>query len=252
VSVFASLLVPLLAPVLMGAVDVDARLADAHKLAARQETSAAIDAYRALLDDGVDGAGVRYNLGSLLLESGDLGGAVQQLLAARRFAPLDDDIAHNLAVALEARADRLAGVGTTDPVWFIGERTPPLAARLALGVPLGLLGVVLALRARWRRRALAVAASVLAFTALLGAGVWLCRLDFERTQEAVVLLEQTAARKEPDAAAAESFVAHAGLSGVVVDDQGAWVRLRMDNGLEAWLERSALGFVGDDGGRTGD
>ena len=235
------LLVPLARPV-----DVDTRLADAQRLAARQESSAAIDAYRALLTEGVDGAGLRYNLGTLLLESGDVGGAVRELLAARRFAPLDDDIEHNLSVAFDARADRLAGVGTANPVWFLGERTPPLAARLAPALPAALAGLALALSAFTRRRVFAFVAVPLGFVTVLGAGLWLCRLDFEGTREAVVLVEQTSARKEPDAAAGESFVAHAGLSGVVIDDQGGWVRLRMDNGLEAWLERSALGFVGGD------
>ena len=80
--------------------DAEVRLKQAAELAARQEHAAAFDAYRALLDEGVDGRDLRYNLGTLALELGRVGDAVLQLRAARRLDPWDDDVRHNLEVAL--------------------------------------------------------------------------------------------------------------------------------------------------------
>jgi hypothetical protein len=227
------------------AVDADARLAEAQRLAAQQEGAAAADAYRALLADRVDGPGLRYNLGTLLLEQGDVGGAMVQLLAARKLDPLDGDVRHNLSVALEARADRLAGDASAAPAYVLGERTPPSLARFAVAVPLALLGVLLALvgftdgRAR---RAFVLLAVVALVASGAGAIVYGARVMFEGTREAVIVA-QCSARKEADAHAAESFTAHPGLSGVVVDDTGGFVRVRLDNGLEAWIEKGALAFV---------
>jgi SH3-like domain-containing protein len=62
-------------------------------------------------------------------------------------------------------------------------------------------------------------------------------------REGVVQKPEVSARKEPDAAAAEAFVAHAGLSGEIVDEQGGYARMRFENGLEAWLPVDALAVL---------
>lgn len=223
--------------------DVDAGLKEAAALAARQEHAAAADAYRALLAEGVDGRDLRYNLGTLSLELDLLGDAVLHLRAARRFDPLDDDVRHNLAVALSRRTDRLAGEGEGATAFSLGERVPPRAARLALALPLLLLGVALAARGAWPRRSLGIAVALLCLLSVAGGALWLLRRAFEGTREAVVRVESTDAKKEPAESAATAFEAHAGLLGRVVDEEGGFVRVRLDNGLETWLARDALGLL---------
>jgi hypothetical protein len=223
------------------AAKVDARLAQAESLARKRETAAAADLYRALIKDGVDGAAIRYNLGTLELDEGELGEAVRDLLVAQRFAPNDDDIRHNLDVAKEARTDRLAGEAPSDPIRFVGSHTSPAAARFALAIPLIVLGVLFAAIAFGRKR-LAIARALLVVTGVAvvaGAFVWLCRLSVERTDVAVVMRE-TPALKDPDDSAAVSFPAHPGLYGDVVEDGGAFLRLRFENGLEAWVKSDAV------------
>ena len=46
-----------------------------------------------------------------------------------------------------------------------------------------------------------------------------------------------------DGAGEEDFIAHAGLVGVVVDESGAFLKLRLENGVESWFERKALGMI---------
>lgn len=223
--------------------DADARLKDAAELAARQEHAAAFDAYRALLDEGIDGRDLRYNLGTLALELGKTGDAVLQLRTARRLDPWDDDVRHNLEVALAGRTDRLAGEASAAPVLTLGEAVPPAAARLALALPLALFGVALLVRGAWARRWLSVVVLGLAALSVVGGGVWLARLTFEGTREAVVLAAATPAQKEPSESAAMAFEAHAGLSGRIVDDDGQFLRVRLENGLEVWLARAAVGII---------
>jgi SH3-like domain-containing protein len=69
------------------------------------------------------------------------------------------------------------------------------------------------------------------------------RVVVEHMREGVVQKPEVSARKEPDAAAAEAFVAHAGLSGEIVDEQGGYARMRFENGLEAWLPVDALAVL---------
>jgi hypothetical protein len=220
-------------------------LRQAESLAKKREIDAAADLYRKLLEGDIDGVGIRYNLGTLCLEQGDVACSVSQLLAARRRAPLDDDVRHNLDVAIEARVDRLAGSQATDPVRALGEKTPPLMARLAFALPLAFLGLLLgalgfvdgSLRAALRTFALVIAGAT-----ALGVVVYACRLSVERTRE-VVVLRETPALKEPDADAAVSFTAHAGLSADVVGEDGALLRVRFENGLEAWMRQTDVAFV---------
>lgn len=223
--------------------DAELRLKEAAALAARQEHAAAADAYRALLAEGVDGRDLRYNLGTLRLELGELGEAVLHLRAARRFDPLDDDVRHNLEVAQARRADRLAGEASASALLVLGESLPPRAARLAFALPLLLLGVALGALGAWPRRALRVAVALMIGLSLVGGSLWLARRAFEGTREAVVLVESTAARKEPSESAATAFEAHAGLPGRVVDEEGSFVRVRLENGLECWLLRADVGLL---------
>lgn len=249
---------PLLSAVLVGlfalapdaAHAADARLGEAEALARRNEPAAAADLYRALLAEGTDGAALRYNLGTLALDEGKIGEAVLHLLAARRLAPGDGDIAHNFTVALDARTDRLGGDTVVSPIHALGAAVPPLAARLALAIPLGLVGIALALlgvldgAARPRaRRLVVVTAGVLGLLTVAGAVVRGARASVESTRVAVVLVDATPALKDPAADAAEAFVAHAGLFGDVVDEDGAFLRVRFENGLEAWLEGTAVGVL---------
>lgn len=232
------------------ALAADARFAEAEALARKDEPAAATDLYRALLAEGKDGAALRYNLGTLALEEGRVGDAVLHLLAARRLAPGDDDVRHNLEVALEARADRLGGEPVVSFVPALGASVSPAAARWGLAVPLALLGVALALlgvfdpssRPRARKITVAVAAT-LAVVALAGGVVRAARASVESTRVAVVVVDSTPALKDPEAGAPEAFVAHAGLYGDVVDETGGFLRVRFENGLEAWLAEADVRLV---------
>jgi len=222
----------------------DARLAQAESLAKKREIDAAADLYRAMLKDGVDGASIRYNLGTLALDQGRVGEAVLELRIAHRLAPGDDDVKHNLTVALDARTDRLAGEATVDPVRVVGEHIPPLAARLAFALPLALLGALLAALGfvdarRALLRSLAIGCVVLAS---LGGLAYAARMSVESAKEAVIVVDATPALKDADDAAAVAFTAHAGLFGDVVDENAGFSRVRFENGLEAWIKNDALGF----------
>jgi tetratricopeptide (TPR) repeat protein len=227
--------------------DVALRLQHAEELAATREGDAAMDTYRAVLQQGHDGAALRYNLGTLAFQRGDIGRAVLHLRAAERLDPWDDDVRHNLQVALAARVDQLAADDAQlDVSRALAARTPPRLVRWGLALVLTLLGAALLARALLggaARRVAALLAGVAAAATVPIAGLWALRLRFEGKDEAVVVVDEVVARKDAGEAAAQAFIAHAGLTGVVVDERGAFLRLRFDNGLETWLPRSSVELV---------
>lgn len=230
----------------------EGRLAAASQLAQRGEVDAAIDAYEAVLEElqakGRDSADVRYDLGTLSLERADLGRAVLHLTAATRLDPRDDDAAFNLALALEARTDRLADVGAAGGAWrAVGASLHPTTTRaafFALSLLVGLLVALSGFLGEGRAKRVVARARDAAIFALLVAGAALAaRLSVERETIAVVLVDEIAAKKAPAADAPPAFTAHAGLSGRVVERKDGHARVRLDNGLEAWIEEAALATV---------
>jgi hypothetical protein len=223
----------------------DPRIKEAERLAAHGEVEAARAQLQTIHDElrasGAEtSAALHSNLGTLALGVDDVGDAVLHLAAAARRAPLDDDVRHNLATALARRADQVSAGATSSP----GARLPAGPVRLAFGLALGLLGVVVAAAgagsgvvARPARRLLpAVGGIVVVASGLLG-----LRLHADAT-DLVVVMQDTEARPQPDATAT-GFSVHAGLTGVVVAEQSGFLRLRLENGVDVWVERDAVAHV---------
>jgi hypothetical protein len=59
-------------------------------------------------------------------------------------------------------------------------------------------------------------------------------------QEAVIMTPTAAAREFPGDTAKTAFEVHAGLLVRVMEDAGRFVRIRLPNALEGWVEKSQL------------
>jgi hypothetical protein len=220
----------------------DPRIDEAFRLAGRGETGAARAQLQTIHDElqasGVPtSAALHYNLGTLALTDDDIADAVLHLLAASRRDPWDDDIRHNLEVALSRRADQVSGPGTRP----LGARLPPGPVRLAWGATLAIWGIASALTLAGSRRVAPLGRALLG-PAVVGALVasllmWL-RHDADAAEVAVIVGDAEA-RAQPDARAT-GFTAHAGLTGTVIAEQDGFARLRLENGLDVWVTQSSL------------
>lgn len=208
---------------------------------ARQEYGKAREGYRALLDRGMSGADVLFNLGTTELAEGRLGEAVLYLERARRLRD-DDDIQANLAVARARQLDQVVGAATGEP--FL-QRVA--AASNAPAIAAAFLACWLSMFAafwlwRWRRGGLWLLSFVLLLLASLGTGAGVAVHAYVdlTVQEGVVLPTTTQVRELPSPSAKVSFEAHAGLKVRVVEESGKFVRVRLPNGLEGWTEREGV------------
>lgn len=221
-------------------------LAEAEQLAIGGQRAAAIDAYESLLAQGFDTAGLRYNLGTLLLEEGQLGPAVLHLEMALSRDPRFEDARYNLDAARKLLIDH---VDVPDDIWPLVSR---LVARCRTDelawIWLFCLASLSIAGAAWpwtsqhrrvRRLCGSAVAGALVLTLSSLSLLWV-RLVDEQQRRAVVMVTEVEARVAPTPEAAPSFVAHAGLLGTIVDEETGYVRLRLANGLDAWLPRAAL------------
>lgn len=207
----------------------------------REDYPTAIDKYRRLLEAGEGGPDVLFNLGTAHLAQNELGPAVLYLTRAARQSG-DDDIAAQLAVARERQLDQVVGADETVPFqqrlahaiddrlvglvflgsWWLAFLALLVTARLPAGrrllLGLGTLGLFLV---------------ALVSGAVVGVQAWVART----VHEAVVIAPTTPAREFPGDTAKVAFEVHAGLLVRVMEDTGRFVRIRLPNALEGWVER---------------
>jgi tetratricopeptide (TPR) repeat protein len=187
--------------------------------------------YADAINAGAESADLEYDLGTAAAQAGDLGQAVLHLERALRLAPWDADARENLSRIRERRVDKVVGQDLGDS---------PLQ-RLLHGLPVAWLSwgfaalwvlafLLLALR---RVRGLAIAGAVIALAC--GGLAWAAdRAD--AIPFGVVTAPVAQVRAGPDPKLPISFEIHEGLKVVLEEREGGYVRVRLANGLEGWIE----------------
>ncbi len=224
--------------------EAQALFTEANDAYYRQEYPVAIQKYQRLLEAGHGGADVLFNLGTAHLAANELGPAVLFLTRASRLSH-DDDVAAQLAVAQQRQLDQVVGAQESDP--FLQRLAHAVDERL---VSFGFIAawwlafVLLFLFTRstpGRRWVLGLVTAAAFFVAvalggIVGVHVWVT----QSVQEAVVMAPTAGAREFPGDTAKVAFEVHAGLLVRVMEDTGRFVRIRLPNALEGWVEKSQV------------
>lgn len=217
---------------------------DANEAFLAKDYEKALEGYRRVVEAGYGTAEVQYNLGNAALEGGHLGEAVLAYQRALRLDPLFEDAKANLAVARARNVDKLVGASDGPPfLERVARALPPAPVTWAfLGAWLLLFGALLLRRFAPRARlALTLAAAVgllgsVGLGSLLGVTAWYR----ERMPEGVVLEKVVEVRKGPAPRFESGFEVHEGLTVRLLDTDGPYVRVRLANGLEGWVLRTAV------------
>jgi hypothetical protein len=182
-----------------------------------------------------------YNLGNSYARAGKPGLAVLSYERAALLAPGDPDINANLAYVRTA-----AHVSTRPQSWWVRlvqATSPTLAAWLGVAgltlVGIGLLVIRMASpRFLWMARsAIVLGVAQLALTASNALLIW------PRMHEAVVLIDQTAARVAPAPMADTEFVLREAESVRMMAEHEDFILIRTSGGQSGWVARASLGAV---------
>ncbi len=212
----------------------------------REDAPAAEAAFRKLLEHGMGGPDVEYNLGTAELAQGKLGEAVLFLERARRQGG-GADVEANLTLARGRVVDQVVGATAEEGVLArVVAATSATGAALAFVMPWALGFLVLVLGRFRPGRATVPLAVGLLLLSLPGASLLLAHVVVSETvHEAVVLARTLPVRETPDASSKVAFELHAGSSVRLLAASGPFVRLRLPNGLEGWAEQRELARVDD-------
>ncbi len=223
--------------------EAQALFAQANDAYYKQDYATAKATYQKLIDRGLAGPDVLFNLGTTQLAAGELGPAVVSLERARRLSR-DDDIEANLAFARKQMVDQVVGAGGDEPfverlVHATHERQLSLAFLISWS---GAFLLLIALRyvARGRLLGALLAGSLLIVALVTGAGVaahaWVARTVVDGIVQPVT----AQVREFPGETAKVAFEVHSGLKVRVMEESGKFARIRLPNGLEGWTEREGV------------
>ena len=221
---------------------------EANALYRQGEFDRARQLYQQAVDAGAQDPRLFYNLGCAHFKAGAVGAAIVWFERALRLAPGDEDIRANLRFANQVKKDQ-ESAEDTNVIWnfLVAVFHYPSLNSLAVVFSLALTGVMgLSLWRLWRRPftgfvGLLVGAGVV----LVGSAGVLASRAYIQAQlvEAVVIQDQTQARSGPDEAQTEVFTVHEGTKVRVVRQEGAWLLVRLANGVGGWMPAQALTII---------
>ena len=223
--------------------EAQALFAQANDAYYKQDYAASKAGYQKLLDHGMGGPDVLFNLGTSALAAGDLGDAVVALERAHRLSR-DDDIEANLNFARKQMIDQVVGAGTDEPfverfVRATNERELSLTFLISWWA-----GFALLFAMRWLTNGRLLAGTVAGCLLLVGlvtgtavaAHAWVDRT----LVEGVVMPSTAVVREFPGENAKVAFEIHSGLKVRLMEESGKFARIRLPNGLEGWTEREGV------------
>lgn len=195
--------------------------------------------YGSLIESGLDGGWVQYNLGNSLLRVGEVGRAIAAYRAAASDLPRNGDVRANLTFARQSARDALEPpkppvVLETLLFWhFALSRLELLRWFLVAN---GLLWSLLALRLFYRRTEVLgwIVAAVLIVSVATGGSLAVRYLMPMRI--AVVTASEIDAHTGTSDDSVVRFKLHAGSEVRVVERRGDWLRIRLPDGQQAWID----------------
>jgi tetratricopeptide (TPR) repeat protein len=212
------------------------------------ETSRAVAAYEALLQEGAVSSELETNLGAAYFRQGKRGLAALHLERALFLDPSDDDARADLQEVRGGIVDKLEGDQDEGGIEAIARILAPLPGRAASTALLAfwcaawaLFGLNL-LRPRSAFASAAALCFVLASVAALvtfGAAAS-HRLMLKR---AVVVAQAAPAREGPSERAVTHFEVHEGTALRIEDEEQGFRRVKLANGLAGWVPATAVELV---------
>jgi tetratricopeptide (TPR) repeat protein len=211
----------------------------------------AVETYQGIVNMGYVGTSLYYNLGNSYYREGKLGYAILYYEKALELSPGDDDVVHNLAIANTKTVDKI----DTLPKFFLFQWWESLLALFPIEgwtyavyffylLLLCSIGLYFFARGLNVQKYSVFAGFISALFLIITATIWAVSLNRELTvKNGVVLDPTTAVKLAPDAGSNDAFVIHEGLKVRELDHVENWVKIRLQDGKEGWVQQNEVGTI---------
>ncbi len=211
----------------------------------------AVEVYQSVVNMGYAGTSLFYNLGNSYYRNGKIGCAILYYEKALELSPGDDDVMHNLAIANTKTVDKI----DTLPKFFLFQWWESIlalfsttgwtsAVYLLYLLLLAFIGLYFFARSMRIQRYSVFSGLILALLLIITVTVWIVTLNRELTiKNAIVLEPAITVKLAPDATSNDAFVIHEGLKVRELDQIENWVKIRLQDGKEGWVQQNEVGAI---------
>ena len=209
------------------------------------QRSKALSLYQELYTEGFDSAKLHYNIGTLLAQEKKRGHAIFHLQRAHRLAPFDENIESNLRNTQSVLNDSAFSKPLERPFWEKVIQALPANSTMWIWLLLLSLCWVWFLWHHLRQPQKALRKTTIGFVLLLGLAatfIIATKQALSMRQYAVLINSDVSGQSAPSEKAESAFIAQEGAYGEMMEAQDQYIRLRLQNGLEAWFHEKHLYF----------
>lgn len=228
--------------------DYQSRFNEANAAYRQQKFLQAIQIYESLVTEGVQDDKVYYNLGNAYFKTSQLAPAILNYERALKLNPADKNIRYNIDIARTKQEDKMADTQTFFVLQWLqaaGSRyhSDHWAIAMLVCLWLSLAVFVLFLYApnlRLKKMSFVGGSTMVILTVIF------FLLSFKQygtenlTNQAVIFLPKIAMKAKPASDAVTVSTIHQGLKVKVTGASGNWVKVKLPNDKEGWIERNAI------------
>ncbi len=220
----------------------------ANTLYEKGEYQKAIDQYLAIVNHGLEGGNLYYNIGNAFMKSGKIGYAILYYEKAKRYMPGDGDLKSNLDYArsllvenktIEPNAKRYILALLEKPLRDFNLTALLITVVISYIVFLGALFMFIALPS-WRRKTVIFVFIVGILFLVILAEFWIRYYDEVLCTHGIVLQKEVAAKYEPIDKATVFFKLYDGQEVRILKTRLEWRQVERADGKVAWVEKDAI------------
>ncbi len=226
-------------------------LQEAEKAYDSKNYKLAITKYESLVKDGFKSYQLYFNLGNSYLRNNDIGKSIYYYELARKINPNDEDIRINLGIAASKTTDKIDAKEN----FFISAVKSNILTSFSTST-WALLTIIASVLFCLLVFTFFFSSSVAAkrFSFLLGC-LFLITLAItyslgysavnakKENKFAIVLAKEIKILNEPTTSATTKFNLHEGTKVRVVENNGTWLLIKLDNGNEGWVKGEEVGII---------
>ncbi|MGZ3900828.1 MAG: tetratricopeptide repeat protein [Bacteroidia bacterium] len=211
----------------------------------------AVESYEKLVSEGFKSYQLYFNLGNAYYRDKQLGKAIYNYELARKLNPNDEDVRINLGIAAAKTVDKidakenffisavksnlLSSFDTRGWAWLNIISIILFCAFIFVFVSAG---SVLLKRLSFILVLLLLAGSIATY--FLGYSAVKSKYD---NKFAIITAKETKIMNEPTSTATSKFSLHEGTKIRIVENNGDWVLIKLDNGNEGWVKLPDVGII---------
>ncbi len=211
----------------------------------------AVVAYEKLVNEGYRSYELYYNLGNAYYRNSELGRAIYYYELARKLEPGDEDVRINLGIASSKTIDK---IDAKENFFISAVKTNVLSsfstfawAWISIGAVFlaAILFYLFVSSPVLRVKRITLLSSAVFFiifilSYFLGYSALKARNE---NKFAIILSKEIKVVNEPTLSASPKFTLHEGTKIRVVEQNGDWVLIKLDNGNEGWLKLNHIGII---------